>query len=111
MMMGGLPAKRTPLNARVTGNIQMDGFHIEKLIFESLPKIYVTALLYVPEDGSAKHPAILVPAGHAPDGKTHYQILCQRLVSAATSLSHGTQWARANAANSGMLKPAKVATT
>ena len=78
-MIGGLPEKRTPLNARVTGTIPMDGFHIEKVVFESLPRIYVTALLYVPENGSAKHPAILVPAGHAPDGKTHYQVLCQRL--------------------------------
>src|SRR6185437_17011027 len=32
MMLGGLPAKRTPLNARVTGQVAMDGFHIEKLI-------------------------------------------------------------------------------
>src|SRR5690349_5025724 len=37
-MLGGLPAERTPLNPRITGRIQMDGFHIEKLIFESLPR-------------------------------------------------------------------------
>lgn len=79
-MMGGLPAKRTPLHARITGRIPMEGFHIEKLIFESLPGMYVTALLYVPEDQNKGHPAILVPAGHAPDGKAYYQALCQRLV-------------------------------
>lgn len=87
-MLGGLPSARTPLHPQITGRVAMDGFHIEKLIFESLPGVYVTALLYVP-DGSNKdqggvqkdrHPAVLVPAGHAENGKAHYQSLCQRLV-------------------------------
>jgi cephalosporin-C deacetylase-like acetyl esterase len=79
-MLGELPAKKTPLNPQITGRIQMDGFHIEKLIFESLPGIYVTALVYVPDDEAKKHPAVLVPAGHSPNGKAYYQALCQRLV-------------------------------
>ena len=84
MMMGGLPTIRTPLQARITGTIRMKGFQIRKVIFQSVPGIYVTALLYVPdqrEEGNiTKHPAILVPAGHASDGKDHYQSLCQHLV-------------------------------
>ena len=52
-MLGGLPSTRTPLNAQVTGRIQMTGFHIEKVVFESLPGIFVTALVYVPDDGAA----------------------------------------------------------
>ena len=79
-MFGGLPAVKTPLNPRVTGKIPMDGFHIEKLIFESLPGFYVTAAVYVPEDESKRHPAVLVPAGHSSNGKAYYQALCQRLV-------------------------------
>jgi cephalosporin-C deacetylase-like acetyl esterase len=83
-MLGGLPATRTPLHPHITGRIAMQGFHIEKLIFESLPGVYVTALLYVPDDLNGgehtKHPAVLVPAGHAENGKAHYQALCQRLV-------------------------------
>src|SRR5579872_1433795 len=79
-MLGGLPSERTPLHPRITGKIQMDGFRIEKLIFESLPGVYVSALVYVPEDGNKTHPAILVPSGHAANGKVHYQALCQRLV-------------------------------
>ncbi len=79
-MLGGLPTEKTPLNPHITGKIQMAGFHIEKLIFESLPGVYVSALVYLPDDGSKKHPAILVPAGHAANGKAHYQALCQRLV-------------------------------
>jgi pimeloyl-ACP methyl ester carboxylesterase len=79
-MLGGLPAHKTPLNPHITGKIQMDGFHIEKLIFESLPGVYVSALVYLPDDDSKKHPGILVPAGHSSNGKAYYQALCQRLV-------------------------------
>jgi pimeloyl-ACP methyl ester carboxylesterase len=79
-MIGDLPTEKTPLHPQITGTIQMEGFRIEKLIFESMPGIYVTALVYVPEDGAKKHPAILVPVGHATNGKVHYQALCQRLV-------------------------------
>ena len=79
-MIGGLPAHKTPLHPRITGRIQMEGFHIEKLLFQSLPGVYVSALVYVPDDGKKSHPAVLVPSGHAPNGKVHYQALCQRLV-------------------------------
>ena len=78
-MIGGLPAEKTDLHAEITGKIPMEGFTIEKLVFQSLPGIYVTALVYVPNDHAGKHPAVLVPAGHAADGKFHYQALSQRL--------------------------------
>src|SRR5215472_15748764 len=80
-MIGGLPKEKTDLRARITGKIPMEGYTIEKLIFESLPRVYVTALVYVPNDRSQKHPAVLVPAGHASNGKIHYQGLSQRLVA------------------------------
>src|SRR5919204_3106797 len=79
-MLGGLPSHKTRLNPQITGKILMNGFQIEKLIFESLPGVYVTALVYVPEDGNKKHPAILVASGHSENGKVHYQALCQKLV-------------------------------
>jgi len=79
-MIGGLPAEKTELHAKITGTIRMNGYSIEKVIFESLPGVYVTALVYAPEDRAEKHPAVLVPAGHATNGKIHYQGLSQRLV-------------------------------
>jgi cephalosporin-C deacetylase-like acetyl esterase len=79
-MVGGLPALKTPLNLQITGRIQMRGFHIEKLIFESLPGLHVTALVYAPDDGNKLHPAVLVPSGHSENGKVHYESICQRLV-------------------------------
>lgn len=81
-IIGGLPDARTPLNARVTGTIPMDGYRIEKVLFESLPGLHVTALLYVP-DGPAglKRPGVLVPCGHSPDGKSfrNYQEISGQL--------------------------------
>jgi hypothetical protein len=79
-MIGGLPTEKTDLHAVITGTVSATGFHIEKLIYQGLPGFYVTALVYVPENGDKLHPAILVPAGHAANGKNHYQALCQRLV-------------------------------
>jgi cephalosporin-C deacetylase-like acetyl esterase len=79
-MLGGLPASKAPLNPQITGRIKMNGFHIDKLIFESLPGVYVSALVYVPDDDHKTHPAVLVPSGHSANGKNYYQALCQRLV-------------------------------
>ncbi|HYK40311.1 MAG TPA: acetylxylan esterase, partial [Candidatus Eremiobacteraceae bacterium] len=78
-MIGGLPSVKTDLHAVITGKIPMDGFTIEKLVYQSLPGIYVSALVYVPNEHASKHPAVLVPAGHAANGKLHYQALSQRL--------------------------------
>src|SRR5688572_10750858 len=80
VMIGGLPPEKTPLRSRIQGKIQMNGFYIEKLVFESVPGFYVTALVYVPENGATQHPAVLVACGHSPIGKIYYQALCQRLV-------------------------------
>jgi hypothetical protein len=78
-MIGGLPTEKTDLHPTVTGTIAGNGFHIEKLIYQSLPGFYVTALVYVPENGDKLHPAVLVPAGHSTNGKDHYQALSERL--------------------------------
>jgi cephalosporin-C deacetylase-like acetyl esterase len=65
--LGELPA-RTPLNARVVGHQARDGYRIEKVIFESQPRHYVTAILYLP-DGKPPYPGVLVPCGHSANGK------------------------------------------
>jgi len=62
--------KRTPLRAKVTGRSACDGYRIENVIFESRPRLYVTANLYLPEKQRGRAPAILNPVGHAmEDGK------------------------------------------
>ena len=79
-MIGGLPVQKTALHPEITGTIRAKRFHIEKLLYQSLPGLYVTALVYVPDNGEKVHPAILVAAGHSQNGKIHYADLCQRLV-------------------------------
>jgi len=66
--IGGFPARK-PLNARILGSGQRDGYRVEKLVFESLPHFYVTANVYVPNSGTGKFPAVLGTAGHTVDGK------------------------------------------
>ncbi len=68
--LGGLP-ERTPLNARVTGTLQRDGYRVEKIVFESQPGFHVTANLYLPTTGAAPYPAILFPIGHEPGAKAY----------------------------------------
>jgi dienelactone hydrolase len=72
--LGPLP-ERTPLNPQIVGRRDGDGFRMEKVIFESRPKHYVTALLFLPATGSTheKFPGVIVPCGHTADGKAGYQ--------------------------------------
>jgi cephalosporin-C deacetylase-like acetyl esterase len=68
--LGGLPA-RTPLNARVVGTLDRDGYKIEKVIFESQPHFYVTGNLYLPKTGNPPYPGVLFPLGHENGGKSN----------------------------------------
>ena len=60
--LGGLPDYAGPLNARVTGRIQADGYVIEKVIYESLPGFYVTANLYRPNQPGVTRACCYRPA-------------------------------------------------
>ena len=62
------PFERTPLNPKVTGVVERQGYRIEKVAFESRPRLYVVANLYVPT-GGGRRPAILGPLGHSTTGK------------------------------------------
>ena len=72
---------RTELHATVTGALGADDYTIEKLHFQSMPGVYVTANLYVPKGLKAPAPAVLYLCGHgkvAVDGvsfgnKVYYQ--------------------------------------
>ena len=70
--IGGLP-ERTPLNPQVTDVVLRDGYRVEKIIYESQPKHYVTALLFMPDVDKFKppYPGVLVPCGHSDNGKAH----------------------------------------
>ncbi|MCQ2395344.1 MAG: alpha/beta hydrolase family protein [Kiritimatiellae bacterium] len=69
--VGGLTFARTPLNAKVVATIPREGYKIEKVMFESRPGVYVTGLLYLPDNAKFKAPykAIILTCGHSADGK------------------------------------------
>ncbi len=57
--------EKTPLNAVIHGKSSRPGFTIEKVYFESFPGLFVTGLLFRPENPPAgKLPAVLSPHGH-----------------------------------------------
>ncbi len=64
---------RPDLNVHITGTIKQKGYHIEKLYYESLPGLYVTANLYVPDKIRKPVPAILYVCGHGENQKVSYQ--------------------------------------
>ncbi len=56
--------ERTPLNPVVTGTLDHAEFTVEKLHFQSRPKLYVTANLYIPKGLTKPAPAVLYVCGH-----------------------------------------------
>jgi len=74
--LGDFPSK-TPLNARTAGTLKGDGFHVERVVYESRPNHHVTALFYLPE-GKGPFPGVLMPCGHSANGKAveAYQRAC-----------------------------------
>ncbi|MBI5769537.1 MAG: acetylxylan esterase [Verrucomicrobia bacterium] len=82
--LGGLPSSDTPLNARATGIVPGRGFTIEKVIFESRPRHYVTANLYLPHQRTGRTAAVLLLCGHNETAKLFHrtQNVCQTLVQA-----------------------------
>ncbi|MCB0628326.1 MAG: CocE/NonD family hydrolase [Saprospiraceae bacterium] len=81
-MLGLLPwPEKTPLKATVTGTVEHEEFTVQKLHFQSMPGLYVTANLYLPKNRKEKAPAIVYVCGHATvtkggynyGAKAHYQ--------------------------------------
>src|SRR5579864_7990532 len=77
-ILGGLPNYNGPLHPRITGSIQAEGYAIEKVIFESLPGLFVTANVYRPNQ-PGRYPAVLLQAGHTQEGKPEDQRLAANL--------------------------------
>ncbi|MCZ6793402.1 MAG: prolyl oligopeptidase family serine peptidase [Planctomycetota bacterium] len=78
---------RSPLEARVTGTFEGDGFVVEKLHYQSRPRLYVTANLYRPPNvpPGKRLPAVLYVCGHSGRGRNGVKTAFQ---------SHGMWFAR-----------------
>ena len=75
--LGLLPwPSKTPLNPQVTRVLDKGDYIVEMVAFESLPKVYVTANLFLPKRRDGPVPAIVYVCGHAfseHGNKTAYQ--------------------------------------
>ena len=80
-IVGPFPEK-TPLNPRITGVLQKDGYRVEKIIYESMPEFYVTGCLFIPDGIKGKRPAVIYVSGHTIDAfrEPVYQIFIHNLV-------------------------------
>ncbi len=65
-MLGLWPMpERTDLKPVITGKLEEEEFSVEKLHFQALPRLYVTANLYLPKKLEGPAPAILYACGHS----------------------------------------------
>ena len=85
--------KRPPLNVRVTGSVERPHFRIEKLYYESLPGLYVTANLYLPKadrSGATRKPfpGVLYVCGHADTQKVRARKAMREMRHAFGALLH-----------------------
>jgi dienelactone hydrolase len=68
--LGNFPwQNRPPIKAKITGWIDHGDHVVEKVLYESLPGLYVTALAYVPKAAHGRMPAVLCVNGHWTDAK------------------------------------------
>ncbi|MBL4885426.1 MAG: acetylxylan esterase [Planctomycetaceae bacterium] len=74
---GGFPEQAVPLEPQILGKLERDGYRIEKVIFQTLPDVWMTANAYVP-DRKGQLPAVLCVHGHWPGAKQdpHVQARC-----------------------------------
>src|SRR5947209_3621788 len=68
-LVGGLPDRPRDFGVKEFGSTEGDGFHVEKIAYESLPGFWVTANVYVPAHGDGPFPAVVLAPGHGPGGK------------------------------------------
>ncbi len=61
---------KTPLNTKISGRIDRDGYSVEKVYFESMPGVYVAGNLYRPRgQGAGPFAATINPHGHWEEGR------------------------------------------
>lgn len=83
-----MPTEKSPLNARVTGTLDRDGYTVEKILFESRPGFLVSANLYLPKKRpGGKVPGVVGSCGHSNNGKAAapYQSFAQGLARLGTA--------------------------
>ena len=79
----GLPTAPCPLNARVTGAIELDDCLIEKVVYDAEPVSSVTASLYRPKKMDGPAPAVVLASGHGGSKSAFYNQYAGQLYARA----------------------------
>ena len=60
---GGFPKEKCELKPRILGTEKRDGYRVERIMFQTMPDVWMTANAYVP-DGMRRRPKVLCVLGH-----------------------------------------------
>ena len=75
---------RTDMHPEVYGRIDRDGYTVERVVLETMPGLFLAGNVFRPltaPGASTRHPVVLCPHGHAPEGRVNLdvQARCVRL--------------------------------
>jgi dienelactone hydrolase len=65
---------RTPLDAKVHGTLDREGYAIDRVTIETMPGVLLGGNLYRPKGVTGRRPAILSPHGHYPEGRVNEDV-------------------------------------
>jgi len=74
--------ERPPLDPHFGGTLRRDGYLVTRLYWQSLPGMYASGYLYLPQRRAGRLPAILNPHGHWANGARH-PVVQARLIGLA----------------------------
>lgn len=66
---GGFPSEASDLKPQLVGELNREGYRIEKLLLQTRPDVWMTANAYVP-NGDGRRPAVLCVHGHFAPAKS-----------------------------------------
>ena len=87
--LGGLPEKKTPLNAKVGPVKAYDGFTLQNVLFESQPGVYVVGHLFLPDAAkfAPPYPCVMMPMGHSDNGILNVRYATHAAMTARAGLA------------------------
>ena len=87
--LGGLPATRTPLNAKAGPVVRCDGFALQNVLFESQPGVYVVGHLFLPDAAkfAPPFPCVMMPMGHSDNGILNLRYATHAAMTARAGLA------------------------
>ena len=87
--LGGLPAVKTPLNAKVGPVVEYEGFTLQNVLFESQPGVYVVGHLFLPDAAkfASPYPCVMMPMGHSDNGILNLRYAAHAVMTARAGLA------------------------